>query len=118
MIDHDYERILLICISSFTRYNLTKALLFYATRAIAAQHPISGNSNVLINVETPGMTISDFGEDRDKPLGAVGKWLKTTLMSWIARKTDVGARTYIHAIEPDLTHEAHGAFLMDSQVVR
>ena len=72
----------------------------------------------VINVETPGMTLSDFGEDRDKPLGAVGKWLKTTLMSWIARKTDVGARTYIHAIEPDLSHDAHGAFLMDSQIIR
>lgn len=85
---------------------------------MAAQSPISASSNVLINVETPGMTLSDFGEDRDKPLGAVGKWLKTTLMSWIARKTDIGARTYIHAIESDLSHDAHGAFLMDSQIIR
>lgn len=84
---------------------------------MAAQHPISPESNVLINVETPGMTLSDFGEDRDKPWGAFAKTMKTVVMSWIARKTDVGARTLIHAIQPDLTHEAHGQFLMDSQVI-
>ena len=64
------------------------------------------------------MTLSDFGEDRDKPWGTFAKTLKTVLMSWIARKTDVGARTLIHAVEPDLSHDAHGEFLMDSQIIR
>ena len=64
------------------------------------------------------MTLSDFGEDRDKPWGTFAKTLKTVLMSWIARKTDVGARTLIHAVEPDLSRDAHGEFLMDSQIIR
>jgi hypothetical protein len=64
------------------------------------------------------MTLSDFGESRDKPWGTFLKTLKVVLMSWIARRTDVGARTLIHAVEPDLELEAHGEFLMDSRIVR
>jgi NAD(P)-dependent dehydrogenase (short-subunit alcohol dehydrogenase family) len=102
----------------FGRYNLSKLLLFYAVRELAAQSPVSAESNVLINVETPGMTLSDFGEDRDKPWGGFAKTMKNVLMGWIARRTDVGARTLIHAVEPDLPREAHGQFLMDSDIVR
>jgi hypothetical protein len=107
----------LINCRSFTRYNLTKALLFYAIRSMAEKNPISPTSNVLIDIQSPGMTLSDFGEDREKPFGVVLKTLKKVLMGWIARRTDVGARTLIHAIEPDLPHEAHGKFLMDSRIM-
>jgi short-subunit dehydrogenase len=96
---------------------LTKTLLFYAVHALATQIPLTSSTGVLVNVVNPGMTISNFGEDRDKPLSASLKRLKTTLMSIIARSTDVGARTLVHAVELDLRPEAHGNFLMDSRIV-
>jgi hypothetical protein len=96
---------------------VTKTLLFYSIRSLAAQSPLTKSSNVLINVLTPGMTLSDLGQDRDTPLNATLRKVQRLLLSLIARQTHVGARTLIHAVEPDLNHAAHGKFLMDSQIV-
>ena len=33
-----------------------------------------------------------------------------------ARSTEVGGRTLVHAVSPDLEAEAHGKFLMDCKI--
>jgi NAD(P)-dependent dehydrogenase (short-subunit alcohol dehydrogenase family) len=98
------------------RYALTKALLFYSMRILALQSPLAtgSGSNVLINVMTPGATKSDIFSREKK------RWYEVpilALLNLIARETDVGARTLVHAVEPDLNTEAHGQFLMNSTIM-
>jgi len=38
------------------------------------------------------------------------------MVSIIARTTEVGSRTLVHAAKPDIEANAHGAFLMDCKV--
>lgn len=33
-----------------------------------------------------------------------------------ARSTEIGGRTLVHAVEPNLNVEAHGKFLMDCKI--
>ena len=37
-------------------------------------------------------------------------------VAMIARTTEVGSRTILHAAAPDVGEETHGAFLMDCKV--
>lgn len=47
-------------------------------------------------------------------------WLRRAMMSvatfLIARTTEVGSRTLVHAAKPEIENEAHGAFLMNCKV--
>jgi hypothetical protein len=38
------------------------------------------------------------------------------MISLLARTTEVGSRTLVHAVQPDLEPVAHGAFLMDCKI--
>lgn len=94
-------------------YSYSKLLVYYATRRVAALNPVSEKSNVVITVQTPGACKSDLFRD---DMSAFMKAVQAIAMSIFARSTEVGARTLVHAVSPQLPAEAHGGFLMDCQV--
>jgi hypothetical protein len=89
--------------------------LLYFVRILAKLSPLGPESNVIINNLTPGACKSDIFRDE------VG-WFKAMMMglgmALIARTTEVGSRTLVHAINPDLDPRAHGAFLMDCKIAK
>lgn len=95
------------------RYRVSKLLLLYAVRSIAAKSPISPKSNVIINYHTPGACSTDLFRD---DVGWIQKALMATLVAIIARTTEAGSRTLVHAVKPDIGEDTHGAFLMDCKV--
>ena len=95
------------------RYKVSKLLLLYAVRSIAAKSPVSPKSNVVINYLTPGACKSDIFRDE-------ASWLQRLIMTigiaMFARTTEAGSRTFVHAVQPDVGKDTHGAFLMDCKV--
>jgi NAD(P)-dependent dehydrogenase (short-subunit alcohol dehydrogenase family) len=96
-----------------TYYQLSKLLVYYAHRSIAAQNPVSSDSNVIITVMTPGACSSDLFRD---DAGYVQKLMMSAFFGAMARTTEVGGRALVHAVNPDLEAEAHGKFLMDCRI--
>lgn len=94
-------------------YIYSKLLVYHATRHIAALNPVSDKSNVLVTVQTPGACKSDLFRNDTGLLKGLGMRVTVALL---ARTTETGARTLVHAVRPDLPAEAHGGFLMDCQV--
>jgi NAD(P)-dependent dehydrogenase (short-subunit alcohol dehydrogenase family) len=94
-------------------YAYSKWLVYQASRRIADSHPLSKDSNVIINVQTPGACKSDLFREEGTALSKAVSWVMFALF---ARTTETGARTLVHAISPELKEEAHGAFLMDAKV--
>ncbi|KAF2655143.1 NAD(P)-binding protein [Lophiostoma macrostomum CBS 122681] len=97
------------------RYGVSKQLLFYAVHEIAARSPVSPESNVIINVMTPGACESDLFRD---DISWIGKLVQRIAITLFARTTEVGGRTLVDAVKPELGTDAHGAFLMDCKVAR
>ena len=95
------------------RYKVSKLLLLYSARSIAAQCPVSKRSNVVINYLTPGACKSDIFRD---DIGWFQAFIQKIAISMIARTTEVGSRTIVHAVKPDVGEQTHGAFLMDCKV--
>lgn len=96
-----------------TRYTTSKMLLFYSLRDLAARSPLSGRSDILMTVVTPGACKSDIFRDN---AGVLQKVMMGIAMAAVARTTEQGARTLVHAVGPELLEEAHGRFLMDCTV--
>lgn len=103
----------ILALMSSIRYKVSKLLLLYVIRELAAKNPLSDKSNVIITCLTPGACRSDIFRDE-------APWLQSVIMSValniFARTTEVGARTLVHGVSPDLGPEAHGAFIMDCKV--
>ena len=95
------------------RYRVSKLLLLYAVRSIAAKHPISPKSNVIINYLTPGACSTDIFRD---DIGWIQKVFIGALVAIVARTTEAGSRTLVHAVKPDIGEDTHGAFLMDCKI--
>lgn len=85
----------------------------YAIREIASRSPVTSDSNVIINFMTPGACRSDIFRD-DLPW--IKNLAKELMLTIFARTTEVGGRTLVDAVRPDLGVDAHGAFLMDCKV--
>lgn len=87
----------------------------YAIRSITARLPVSPKSNVIINYNTPGACKTDIFRDDIS-------WIQGLIMSFavatIARTTEVGSRVLVHAVQPDVGEQTHGAFVMDCKVRR
>lgn len=94
-------------------YSISKLLVFYATRRVAALNPVSEKSNVIVSVQTPGACKSDLFREE---MGGFAKLVMSIGVALLARPTDVGARTLVHAVSPEVPVEAHGGFLMDCRV--
>lgn len=70
-------------------------------------------SNVIVNAMTPGMCYSDLFRDDKSWLHAV---IERIMMRILARTTATGGAAIVDAVRPDLSTEAHGAFLMDCKI--
>ncbi|KAK5120006.1 hypothetical protein LTR85_007082 [Meristemomyces frigidus] len=97
------------------RYGLSKALVFYSLRELAARSPLTTDSNVIVSVLTPGACKTDIFRDE---ASAGGKLAMAAGLAVFARTTEVGSRTLVHGIDSDLPMEAHGRFLMDCKLAQ
>lgn len=95
------------------RYRVSKLLLLYAVRSIAAKSPVSPKSNVIINYLTPGACQTNIFRD---DVGWIYRVILSILLGILARTTEAGSRTLVHAVKPDIGEDTHGAFLMDCKV--
>ena len=98
---------------SHTSYPTSKLLQLYAVRAIASMSPVTPESPVVINYLTPGACKSDIFRD---PKDWFSKLISELMQAIIARTTEAGSRTLIHASKPDIEKECHGKFLMDCKI--
>lgn len=94
-------------------YAYSKWLVYQSSLRIAQSHPLSKDSNVIINVQTPGACKSDLFREEGTMLSKAVSWM---MFAVFARTTEMGARTLVHAVSPELEEEAHGEFLMDARV--
>jgi len=95
------------------RYKVSKLLLLYAVRSIAAKSAVSAKSNVVINYLTPGACQSDLFRD---DVSWIQKFVMGIMVKIIARTSEAGSRTIVDAAKPEIGDETHGAFLMDCKV--
>ncbi|GAB7356605.1 hypothetical protein MBLNU459_g7331t1 [Dothideomycetes sp. NU459] len=95
------------------RYKVSKLLLLYAVREIAARSPVGSESNVVIDYLTPGACKSDIFRD-DAPW--IQQFFLSVLTFILARTTEQGSRALVHAAKPDIETNVHGAFLMDCKI--
>ena len=102
-----------LIVGSYSRYKVSKLLLLYAVRSIASQSPVSPKSNVIINCLSPGACKSDIFRD-EAPW--YQRFFQAIAIATIARTTEQGSRTLVHAVEPEIGEETHGAFLWDCKV--
>jgi hypothetical protein len=93
-----------------SRYKVSKLLLFFAVQELADRSPIDSESNVVIDCVTPGACKSDLFRD---DMGWLRETIQSILVFLIARSTEAGSRTLVHAVNPSLETEAHGRFLMN-----
>jgi hypothetical protein len=95
------------------RYSTSKLFLLYAIQEMALRSPVTPESNVILDALTPGMCRSSLFRD-DKP------WLHSVIegviMRIIARSTATGGAAIVDAVRPDLSIEAHGAFIMNCKI--
>lgn len=87
------------------RYQVSKLLEILFIRAFAAHHP-SSSLPVTINTVNPGFCHSEFGREQG--------FLLVVMRFLLARTTEVGSRTLVHAA--GLGEESYGCYLSDSQV--
>jgi hypothetical protein len=97
----------------FPIYSTSKLFLLYAVKEIAARSPVTAESNVILDVLTPGMCHSNLFRDEKLWLHAV---IERFLMRILARSTATGGAAIVDAVRPDLPMEAHGAFFMDCKI--
>ncbi|KAK4543113.1 hypothetical protein LTR36_005890 [Oleoguttula mirabilis] len=95
------------------RYGVSKVLVFYSLRELAARSPLTSDSDVILSVLTPGLCRSDIFRD---DVSAAGKLAMTVGLAAFARTTEVGSRTLVHGISTQLPAEAHGKFLRDCRL--
>lgn len=93
------------------RYNVSKLLEVFACRRIARKNPVD-RLHVTLNFLNPGLCYSELSREiQDSALGPVYRGL----MFLLARTTEVGSRTLVHA---GITagQDSHGEFLSDCSV--
>ncbi|KAF1923397.1 retinol dehydrogenase 12 [Didymella exigua CBS 183.55] len=98
-----------------SRYGVSKLLLMWAVRDMAQRYPFSDQSDVLITCLTPGLCQSSIVRDEESWIVSI---LRRFAIGIIARSTEVGSRTLVHGVKPELGDECHGAFLMDCKVCK
>ncbi|KAK4926264.1 hypothetical protein LTR49_006736 [Elasticomyces elasticus] len=97
------------------RYPLSKVLLFYSVQELARRVPLTDKSVVILSVMTLGACKSDLFRD---DAGLIKRMVMGVMIGSMARTTEVGGRTLVLSVVPDLPAEAHGRFLMDTKVAK
>ena len=93
------------------RYHVSKLLEVFAVRELVRQSaPSSKKADVAINCVNPGFCHSALTRNAQGLKGFMIGLLKTLL----ARTTEVGARTLVHAAQSGM--ESHGQYLSDCHV--
>ncbi|KAF2871949.1 retinol dehydrogenase 12 [Massariosphaeria phaeospora] len=100
------------------RYRVSKLLLLYATRSMAAAMPMSEMSLVVINYVTPGLCATSIVKKQGskQPPLFIQYVVKPVALAILARTPEQGSRTLVDAVKPDISSEAHGAYLRDCRV--
>ena len=88
------------------RYNVSKLLEVFYCRELAVRSKESNKSDVIINFLNPGLCHSELG--KDAPI------FFTILKFFLARTTECGSRTLVHATEAG--EESHGQYLSSCHV--
>jgi NAD(P)-dependent dehydrogenase (short-subunit alcohol dehydrogenase family) len=88
------------------QYPVSKLIQLLIVRDIAENHP-AGKSPVTINILNPGLCHSELAREA----GGWGFWLFKLL---VARSTEVGSRTLVHAGAAGV--ETHGKYLDDCEI--
>jgi len=97
-----------------TRYMVSKLLEVLVCREWAQEYmPASKGYPVILNFLNPGFCHSELS--RDAADGSLIKgWLLSAMKALVARTTEVGSRTLVHAASAG--RESHGMYLSDSKV--
>lgn len=82
-------------------------------RDLAQRYPLSDQSNVLVTCLTSGLCLSDLVRDEESWIVGV---LRRFVIGLVARSTEVGSRTLVYGVKPELGDKCYGAFLMDCKV--
>jgi len=88
------------------RYNVSKLLIIFVIKQMAAMSPIS-SSNVIVNCVAPGFCHSDLTREQDGPIFHVVKKI-------LCRPTEVGARTLVYGASAG--PESHGQYVPDCKI--
>lgn len=91
-------------------YNVSKLIEVLLVREIAASNILEQPPSIIVNSITPGLCHSDIARDL-KGFGAAAFSFVKLL---IARSTEHGSRTLVHASSAGI--ESHGQFLYDCQI--
>ena len=87
--------------------------MFFAVQELAARSSTGSDTEVIINDITPGACKSDIFRD---DIGWIRKTIQSIMVMLIARSTEGGSRTLVHAVHPEIGLEVHGRFLMNCKV--
>ncbi|KAF1936221.1 NAD(P)-binding protein [Clathrospora elynae] len=87
------------------RYQVSKLLEILFGRALCERYP-SSSFPVTVNLVNPGFCHSEFGRE--------GPGFLAIMRFLLARTTEVGARTLVHAASQGV--ESHGKYLSDAQI--
>lgn len=98
-----------------SRYGTSKLLLYTAARHLARLSPVNSDSDVILNVCSPGACSTDIFRDE---ASWIQKIMMKVMVGMIARSSEVGSRELIHAVMPELEKDAHGQFLWNCKISR
>lgn len=90
-------------------YNVSKLLEVYAVRELATLLPVS-DSGVVVNMVNPGLCYSDLGRN----VGLLYRMQIGLLRLLMARSTEVGSRTLIHAAVAGV--DSHGKYCSECEI--
>ena len=90
------------------RYNVSKLLEVYYGRELATRCSKSNKPEVIINFVNPGLCHSALS--REAP------FLLEVMKFFLARSTEVGSRTLVHAVEAE--PDTHGQYLSSCHVTQ
>ncbi|KAK5123280.1 hypothetical protein LTR85_002710 [Meristemomyces frigidus] len=89
------------------RYPVSKLLEVFGVRAFAERYP-SSSFSVTVNTVNPGLCHSELSRE--------GGWTYVVLKALLARSTEYGSRTLLHAATQG--PESHGQYLSDCQIAQ
>ena len=95
-------------LTRLVRYQVSKLLQVYPARELASLAKKSGKPNVIINYLNPGLCHSELSRDSG--------WFLTILKFFLARSTEHGSRSLVHAAEAG--EESNGQYLSDCKVAK
>ncbi|KAI9889742.1 MAG: hypothetical protein M1814_005041 [Vezdaea aestivalis] len=98
------------------RYGVSKLLEVFAIQSLAPLLSASKKPSLILNGTNPGFTYSALRRNMEISIGSIGRLFLQFFEFIAARKTEVGSRTLVAAI--DAGEESHGKYMNDGIVAR